>query len=138
LTTQRGLLGSALLGFPAVLPGKKVSVGAVWSWKGDLLNIHKCDKLLAMFTFKAIVDHKGERCAHITGKVQGWPFKAPPTCTCELFFSLERRMPVTSTLKFTSSSRDQTVQIKVRKPGGKAPVDAKKGEESGTKEGEKK
>ena len=108
------MLGSSLLGFCAALPGKKVPVGAVWTLVGNLLDIHRCDNLLASFTFEGVEEFEGERCARITGRMTGWPFEKPPEFSCELRFSLERRMPVLSTLHFKSSSREERITVRAR------------------------
>ena len=106
------MLGSALYGFCATLPGKEVAVGETWKWQGDLLNIYQNDKLTATFTLQEIVQHEGEECARITGEVSGWSATGP-RCTVELWYSLSRGLPVKGTHVFTSKSRNEKIETRL-------------------------
>lgn len=108
------MLGSTLLGFCAILPGKKVPVGATWRWKGDLLNIGGCGSLVAEFRLAEIFDHDGKRAARITGTVpEGWP-GAVPNVRCELVYLIDEQLPVKGSYHYESKSRKETLRTEAR------------------------
>ena len=99
-----------------------MAVGDTWEWEGDLLNISQCDKLVSHFKFAEVVEHEGERCARIVGEVRNWPQGVSAKCSTELYFSLDRNVPVSSSLRYKSSSRTQVIETRtawpVRAAGG--------------------
>ena len=108
------MLGSTLLGFCAILPGKKVAVGDTWHWKGDLLNIGGCGNLEAEFKLAGIVDHDGKKAARITGTIpKGWP-KTGSDVKCELLYLLDTGVPVRASYTYKSKSRSVTLRTTAR------------------------
>ena len=108
------MLGSTLLGFCAILPGKKVAVGDTWHWKGDLLNIGGGDSLEAEFKLAGIVDHNGKKAARITGTIpKGWP-KTRSDVKCELLYLMDTGVPVQASYTYKSKSRSVTLRTTAR------------------------
>ncbi len=108
------MLGSTLLGFCAILPGKKVAVGDTWHWKGNLLNIGGCDSLEAEFKLVAVVDHNGKKAAKITGTIpKGWP-KTASDVKCELLYLIDTGVPVKASYTYKSKSRTVTLRTTAR------------------------
>lgn len=103
-----------LLGFCAILPGKKVAVGDTWHWKGNLLNIGGCGNLEAEFKLAGIVDHDGKRAARITGTIpKGWP-KTRSDVRCELLYLIDTGLPVRASYTYKSKSRTVALRTTAR------------------------
>jgi hypothetical protein len=139
LTTRRGLPGSSLLGFPAILPGKKVAVGARWELSERELLLQRDSGAKGVFRLEKITALEGEPCALIRGKITEPSETTSPTWKCELYFSLKRRMPVSGSVKYHSNSRQETWKVKVPKPGSEKSRNPEKGEKedsAGVKKGE--
>lgn len=101
------------MGFAAIVSGKEVAVGDTWEWRGNLLNIQDCGDLVATFKFEGVVDHEGERCARVTGTMSNWPKGCLPEFRSELFFSLDRGLPVAANFEFKSPVRTEIVKTRV-------------------------
>lgn len=101
------------MGFAAIVAGKEVAVGDTWEWRGDLLNIQDCGDLVGTFKFEGVVDHEGERCARVTGAISNWPNGHAPEFHSELFFSLDRSLPVAATFEYKSPARTEIVKTRV-------------------------
>jgi hypothetical protein len=113
------LPGSILLGFTASLPGKEVPEGASWPWTGELIRHFYRANTEGCFTFVKVVEFDGEPCAKIVGKAGRHAEDAKPPLLCELYFSLKRKIPVSGSLSFDSSSRVEKWQVKVKDPAKK-------------------
>ena len=108
------MLGSTLLGFCAILPGKKVAVGDTWNWKGDLLNISGGGNLEAEFKLASIVNLNGKQAARITGTIpKGWP-KTASDVKCELLYLIDTGVPVKASYTYRSKSRTVTLRTTAR------------------------
>ncbi|MHC4599650.1 MAG: hypothetical protein ACYS47_11645 [Planctomycetota bacterium] len=95
-------------------------MGATWPWEGDLVKNFWSSKVKGTFTFKEVVEHEGELCARITGRVGGKPEGEAPL-RCELLFSMKRKMPVSGSLTFVSKIRQESWKVKVADPAKKKP-----------------
>lgn len=104
------MLGSTLLGFSAILPGRKVAVGDAWQWKGDLLNIYKCDKLVGQFKLEAADDQQVRISCRIN---QGW-HDVVPEIQGHLVYSQRLGVPVSSRFDYKSKRREQHLHTEAR------------------------
>jgi hypothetical protein len=116
------------MGFAAIVAGRDVAVGDTWEWRGDLLNIQDCGDLIATFKLEGIVDHDGERCARVVGTISNWPKGYAPEFRSELFFSLDRGLPVSATFEFRSPARTEIIKTRLTKqePPASAKTDGEK------------
>jgi len=116
------------MGFAAIVAGKEVAVGDTWEWRGNLLNIQDCGDLVATFKFEGVLDHEGERCARVTATISNWPKGYAPEFRSELFFSLDRGLPVSATFEFRSPARTETIKTRLTKqePPASAKTDGEK------------
>ena len=104
-----------MIGFCAILPGKKVTIGTTWEWQGDLLNTAGCGQLVAKFTLTDIVKHEGKKAARITGKIEdGWPEGLKPKATCELLVSLADGVPLKASFDYESKTRTEHIRTTAR------------------------
>ena len=102
------------MGFAAILPGKRVAVGATWKWQGDLLNTSGGQNITGTFRLAEVVEHDGELIARITGTVnKGWQNQAPDV-RVELRYSIDRGVPVSSKYRYRSERRTTTVRTTAR------------------------
>jgi hypothetical protein len=115
------------MGFAAIVAGKEVAVGDTWEWRGNLLNIQDCGDLVATFKFEEVVDHEGERCARVTGTISNWPKGAAPEFRSELFFALDRGLPVAASFEFKSPARTEIVKTRIIRVEPPAAADAGNG-----------
>ncbi|MEE9393946.1 MAG: hypothetical protein V3W41_15705 [Planctomycetota bacterium] len=115
MTTQQGLLGSSLAGFGAILSGKSTAARETWTWKGDLLNVANCGKLVAKFQLVNVKREGRKNIAYIRGSiVSGWPKqktgKSAPQTKYELWYSLSDDTPLKSRLSYKSKSRTSVIE----------------------------
>ena len=115
------MLGSSLLGFCSVLPGKRVKLGDTWTWKGDLLNIGGAGGLVARFKLESVTKRGDDQVAVISGSIdKGWPKGVSPKAKCRLVFSLKTGTPLEGSFDYASKSRTQKLRTKARWVGPKA------------------
>ncbi|MCI0341498.1 MAG: hypothetical protein L0216_10190 [Planctomycetales bacterium] len=75
-----------------------MKVGDSWNWKGDILFIRGGENVLGTFTLKEIATENGEVCARVTGTAKGLPGGEKSKFSCEVLFSLSRKIPIRSRL----------------------------------------
>jgi hypothetical protein len=117
------------MGFAAIVAGREVAVGDTWQWRGDLLNIQDCGDLVATCKLEEIVDHDGEKCARVVGSISNWPKGYAPEFRSELFFSLDRGLPVSATFQFRSPARTEVIKTRLTEfepPAAAATADGEK------------
>lgn len=80
--------------------------------------MHNCDKIKATFVLEEIVSVEGEECARITGGISNWPDGISPKVELETLFSLKRKVPVKSSLKYESPSRTERIEVTLKRYQG--------------------
>lgn len=104
------MLGSTLLGFCAILPGRKVTLGDTWKWKGDLLNVAGGGNLVGTFKLESVDDQKVRISCRID---EGWK-NTVPKVRGQLSYSRKLGLPLSSRYDYKSKKREAHVRTEAR------------------------